>query len=120
MIKYKEENLIGKRFDRLVVEKEVRINNLRYFLCKCDCGKEKLVRFGNLMCGAIRSCGCLRKEIVKENAKKMGVKNRKEMFYLIDHGERYVFAKTYDDITTWKFKKSKRLFELLVEYYSNK
>ena len=47
-------------------------------------------------------------------------KNRKEMFYLIDHGERYVFAKTYDDITTWKFKKSKRLFELLVEYYSNK
>ena len=80
MIKYKEENLIGKRFDRLVVEKEVRINNLRYFLCKCDCGKEKLVRFGNLMCGAIRSCGCLRKETVKENAKKMGVKNRKEMF----------------------------------------
>lgn len=80
MVKYKEENLIGKRFGRLVVEKEVRINNLRYFSCKCDCGKEKLVRFGNLVSKAVQSCGCLRKEIVKENAKKMGVKNRKEMF----------------------------------------
>lgn len=80
MIKYREENLIGKRFGRLVVEKEVRINNLRYFSCKCDCGKEKLVRFGNLVSKAVQSCGCLRKEIVKENAKKMGFKNRKEMF----------------------------------------
>lgn len=80
MIKYKEENMIGKRFGRLVVEKEVKKNNLRYFLCKCDCGKEKLVRFGNLMCGAIRSCGCLRNEFRVKHGKQMGVKNRKEMF----------------------------------------
>ncbi|WP_261776653.1 hypothetical protein [Clostridium botulinum] len=27
--------------------------------------------------------------------------DRKEMFYLIDNGERYVFAKTYNNITTY-------------------
>ena len=26
--------------------------------------------------------------------------DRKEMFYLIDNGEKYVFVKTYDGITT--------------------
>lgn len=43
----------------------------------------------------------------------------KEMFYLIDNGEKYVFVKTHDNITTWKFKKNKNLFRLLSEYYKN-
>ena len=46
--------------------------------------------------------------------------DRKEMFYLIDNGYKYEFAKTYNGVTTWKFIKSKRLFELLVKYYSSK
>lgn len=46
--------------------------------------------------------------------------DRKEMFYLIDNGCKYEFAKTYNGVTTWKFTKSKRLFELLVKYYSGK
>ncbi|HBJ1650339.1 TPA: hypothetical protein LA460_000243 [Clostridium botulinum] len=46
-----------------------------------------------------------------------GTQNRKEMYYLIDKGQVYSFAKTTDDVTTWKFKKSKQLFELLMNYY---
>lgn len=51
--------------------------------------------------------------------KEYATQDRKEMFYLIDNGCKYTFVKTYKDITTWKFKKNKKLFELLMEYYKN-
>ena len=31
------------------------------FLCKCDCGNEKIVRKLHLVRGCIKSCGCLRR-----------------------------------------------------------
>lgn len=30
-----------------------------YWLCRCDCGKEKIVRVDNLKNGGVKSCGCL-------------------------------------------------------------
>ena len=30
-----------------------------YWLCKCDCGNEKIIRITNLTSGLTRSCGCL-------------------------------------------------------------
>ncbi len=46
---------------------------------------------------------------------------RKEVFYLIDHGVPFIFVKTDENnVTTWKFKKGKRLFELLTDFYSNR
>lgn len=57
---------------------------------------------------------------MKNIDREYSTQERKEMFYLIDNGEKYVFAKTYDDITTWKFKKTENLFKLLSEYYKNK
>nr|DAO30158.1 MAG TPA: hypothetical protein [Caudoviricetes sp.] len=43
------------------------------------------------------------------------------MFYLIDNDISFLFAKTDENgITTWKFKKSKALFDLLSNYYSNR
>ena len=42
---------------------------------------------------------------------------RHEVFYLIDNGVPFIFAKTDDNgVTTWKFKKTKKLFELLSNY----
>lgn len=43
--------------------------------CKCDCGKEIEVRSHSLLCGATRSCGCLRKEksCKKKNAEEKGL-----------------------------------------------
>lgn len=34
--------------------------------CKCDCGKEKVVRISHLVSGATVSCGCLAKEHTKQ------------------------------------------------------
>lgn len=56
----KKLNIIGKRFGKLLVLNETnQIGRFRYCKCKCDCGKEKIIRMSNLTVkiGATRSCG---------------------------------------------------------------
>lgn len=53
-------DLTGQRFGRLTVVKLDRTGKHTYWLCKCDCGNEKVIRSDCL--GAVRSCGCLKKE----------------------------------------------------------
>lgn len=61
-------DLTGKKFNRLTVVKRVlpnaKWNSLRW-LCKCDCGTEKIVLGGSLKNGNTKSCGCLHNEYVK-------------------------------------------------------
>lgn len=57
----------------------------------------------------------------KKIDREYGTQDRKEMFYLIDNDISFLFTKTDENgITTWKFKKSKALFDLLSNYYSNR
>lgn len=57
-------NIIGKRFNRLLVLKKVDVPNRRsMYECVCLCGEHTIVSKHNLIYGKIRSCGCLRKEI---------------------------------------------------------
>ena len=60
-------HLIGKKFDRLTVIDMVGVGktNHRLWLCKCDCGGERVVATNNLTQGRVRSCGCLRTELSK-------------------------------------------------------
>lgn len=54
-------NLIGKRFGKLTVVERAE-NNKRgntMWLCKCDCGNEKIVNGTYLKAGQVKSCGCL-------------------------------------------------------------
>lgn len=51
-------NLVGKRYGRLVVTKELGHG---YVMCHCDCGNDKKIRKWSLMQGGIHSCGCLRR-----------------------------------------------------------
>jgi hypothetical protein len=49
----------GDKYGRLTIISEVeQIKWTRRFLCKCDCGKEKVIRLEHLRRGAIISCGC--------------------------------------------------------------
>ncbi len=63
----KHEDLTGKKFGRLTVIK--RVENDKYnhilYLCKCDCGKEKIIKGVSLKNGNTKSCGCLQKEKAK-------------------------------------------------------
>ena len=56
-------DLTGKRFGRLtVIGIDDRGDRKTYYNCQCDCGNVKSVRSDSLIAGAIRSCGCLKKE----------------------------------------------------------
>jgi 5-methylcytosine-specific restriction endonuclease McrA len=60
-------NLEGQRFGRLlVIQKVTRPQRIKgqgvYWLCKCDCGNEKVVWSSSLISNITKSCGCLRKE----------------------------------------------------------
>lgn len=56
-------NLIGQRYGRLTVIKEVKqVGYHRMFLCKCDCRNELVTRMNNLRTGHTTSCGCMQKE----------------------------------------------------------
>jgi hypothetical protein len=43
-----------------------------YWLCVCDCGKEKFVSSTFLVSGEVKSCGCLRDKSIKDRATKHG------------------------------------------------
>ena len=57
--KYK--NLIGQKFNKLLVLSENRIeNNKTYWNCVCDCGNEKITHTSLLTQDKCKSCGCSR------------------------------------------------------------
>lgn len=53
-------NIIGQRFERLIVLERIK----NKWLCKCDCGIEKLISYQNLKHGT-KSCGCYNKDRIK-------------------------------------------------------
>lgn len=58
-------DLTGKKFGRLTVIKRTGSNEGKriIYLCKCECGKEKIIRGDNLRNGKTKSCGCLHNEL---------------------------------------------------------
>ena len=61
----KVENIIGRRFGRLLVVENLNINShgSKLHRCICDCGKTKDVPISYLKSGHTTSCGCLVKEM---------------------------------------------------------
>jgi len=57
-------DLTGKKFGRLTVIRRSYPNKKGQpmWLCKCDCGTEKIISGNRLKVGDAKSCGCLRKE----------------------------------------------------------
>lgn len=57
-------DLVGHRFGRLVVIKPMGHNSKgrALWLCKCDCGNERIINVECLKYGYSKSCGCLRAE----------------------------------------------------------
>lgn len=61
-------DLSGRRFGRYVVLKRAGTDNNRnaLWLCRCDCGSERIVRGKDLRSGVIMSCGCYHRELVRD------------------------------------------------------
>lgn len=63
-------DLVGEKFGRWTVLKDVgNKKGCSYWLCRCDCGTERIVLGGSLKSGDSKSCGCLQKEKVSEVGK---------------------------------------------------
>lgn len=61
----KTATLVGQRFGRLLViglAQEAVTTRESAWLCRCDCGGEKVTRTRNLTRGKCASCGCVRRE----------------------------------------------------------
>ena len=73
MAKFK--NRVGERYGILLVTshagKDAR--NKHLWLCKCDCGNEKVVVSDNLSSGKSKSCGCLLSEFLKRKGNQYGL-----------------------------------------------
>jgi hypothetical protein len=76
----KFKNRVGERYGRLLVTshagKDAR--NKHLWLCKCDCGNEKVVVSGNLSSGKSKSCGCLLSEFLKRKGNQYGLYENRE------------------------------------------
>ena len=61
-------DMVGKRFGRLlVVRREGNGSSGKVtWMCRCDCGKEKVVKAGSLRSENTTSCGCVQKETMHE------------------------------------------------------
>jgi hypothetical protein len=55
-------DVMGRRFERLLVVSKIRIRGRVRWRCVCDCGGHKIVQKGHLISGDIKSCGCFRRE----------------------------------------------------------
>lgn len=62
----KYHDLSGMTFGRLTAIHPTRTNGGKFaWLCKCSCGKERVVRTADLTNGHTQSCGCLLQERVR-------------------------------------------------------
>lgn len=72
----KLKDLTGQKFGRLtVIMRTENIGSKTAWLCKCDCGKKTVVSGSNLHNGHVRSCGCLWKDFVPGNNKKLNTRH---------------------------------------------
>lgn len=74
-------DMTGQKIGRLMVIKQVKSKITpsgqpqRQYLCKCECGKEIVVRSLTLRNGETKSCGCYKIERAKENLKSIKPKH---------------------------------------------
>jgi hypothetical protein len=67
-------DLTGKRFGKLIaIKKEKSESSRTRWLCKCDCGKEKIVRTEYLVRCRTKSCGCSSIEMQMETKGHTGI-----------------------------------------------
>lgn len=91
-------DLTGKKIGRLLVIERTRIERTKkYYICRCECGKEKIIKQEDLMSGLKKDCGCIS---AKPRSKHIGEITRthgdsKTRLYHIWHGmKRRCNAKT--------------------------
>lgn len=67
-------DILGNRYGQLVVVSEAeKRGGMYHYLCKCDCGNEKVIQRYSLTQGKTISCGCFHKKMVGSRYKSHGM-----------------------------------------------
>mgnify|MGYP006988858809 CR=1 FL=1 len=83
--KINPEDIIEKRFGKLtVIEHVENRNGFHFYKCQCDCGNTTIVSRSNLLGNKTSSCGCYKKQRIKESHTTHGMSNTR--FFGIWHG----------------------------------
>lgn len=92
----KLKDMTNQKFGRLTVisRADNSANGKTMWNCICDCGKKTIVSATNLRTGAVKSCGCMRKETIAKSNYKHG--QRRTRLYNIWAKMRYRCEKEYD------------------------
>jgi hypothetical protein len=72
----KATNLIGRRFGRLEVIGQAVTARYSRWRCRCDCGAIIVVTCNLLNNGDTKSCGCLHRDQVRANLKRLHTEKR--------------------------------------------
>ena len=76
----KFEDKAGNKYGRLVVLSLVEKSPYAKWLCKCDCGNQKIIFGAHLSDKGTKSCGCLNKEITSKRVKTHGMTSSKTYY----------------------------------------
>lgn len=117
---WNREDLVGKRFGRLIVIEDMnkKQNNHELWLCKCDCGNTTIVSTNRLLSGNTTSCGCYKKEVAKENGKKNLIDITGQSFGLIEVIERVGTNEQGQAVWKCKCLKCNSIIEKPLDSYS--
>lgn len=74
----KTTDITGKVFGRLTALRPIKPEGARHlqWVCFCECGNTKNIPTGSLTSGRVNSCGCLFKELIKNNT--LAIKAKKD------------------------------------------
>lgn len=90
-------NLLNQKFGRLtVIAHAENIKRDTAWICKCDCGKTKIIKTKYLRGGGSKSCGCLMIDMAKELNKQ---KKEKRKFEPYISSARRVWSKNYKELS---------------------
>lgn len=73
-------DLAGRRFGKLVAVRPhgKTTEGAIVWLCRCDCGGERLMPAGQFNLGRVRHCGCSERERRKKNAQQMAERRARQ------------------------------------------
>ena len=74
-------DLSGEKYGRLTIIRRVANKNGRTrWLCKCDCGRTTEASGNDIRMGKIQSCGCVKAERCRSQAKKAGRERGRQLY----------------------------------------
>ena len=101
---------IGERFGRLIVIAEAEPMGPRRdmaSLCRCDCGKEKIIRTHSLKLGLSHSCGCLIGDVARSRRLPIEIASTKSIYHYVKanaKSRKHLFELSPEDVAGLVFR----------------